>query len=175
LRADFYASALRHRPLADALQGRVENLGPMTREELREAIIRPAGVVSFENGLVDTLLDDVTAQPGSLPLLQFALREMWMRLDKRRMTRATYDAIGGVEGAVAQRAQKIFDSLTTKGGDTHAVMLFRRLFTRLVSLGEGAEDTRRIVGRGELGQETWELAQRLAGEDIRRSLDITSP
>jgi len=172
LRADFYGMALRHRPLADALQGRVENLGPMTREELREAIVRPAGAVTFESGLVDTLLDDVGSRPGSLPLLQFALREMWGRLDKRRMTRATYQAIGGVEGALAQRAQSIFESLTTDSKDAHAVMLFRRLFTRLVSLSEGAEDTRRIVGREELGQEEWALAQRLAGEGNR--LIVTS-
>ncbi len=167
LRADFYGMALRHRPLADALQGRMENLGPMTREELREAIVRPAGADTFENGLVDTLLDDVGRRPGSLPLLQFALREMWGRLDKRRMTRAIYEAIGGVEGALAKRAQAIYDTLTTSGEDTHAVMLFRRLFTRLVTLGEGAEDTRRIVGREELGQESWALAQQLAGQDNR--------
>jgi formylglycine-generating enzyme required for sulfatase activity len=172
LRADFYGMALRHRPLADALQGRVENLGPMTRDELRDAIVRPAGAVAFENGLVDTLLDDVGSRPGSLPLLQFALREMWGRLDKRRMTRAIYEAIGGVEGALAQRAQAIFESLTTGSNDAHAVMLFRRLFTRMVSLGEGAEDTRRIVGREELGPEEWALAQRLAGEDNR--LVVTS-
>src|SRR5258708_15379926 len=167
LRADFYGMALRHRPLADALQGRMENLGPMTREELREAIVRPAGADTFENGLVDTLLDDVGRRPRSLPLLQFALREMWGRLDKRRMTRAIYEAIGGVEGALAKRAQAIYDTLTTSGEDTHAVMLFRRLFTRLVTLGEGAEDTRRIVGREELGQESWALAQQLAGQDNR--------
>jgi WD40 repeat protein len=172
LRADFYGMALRHRQLADALQGRLENLGPMTRDELRDAIVKPAGVVSFEDGLVDTLLDDVTSRPGSLPLLQFALREMWGRLSKRCMTRATYDAIGGVEGALAQRAQAIFENLTKEGGDTHAVMLFRRLFTRLVGLGEGVEDTRRTVGRDELGQEAWALAQRLAGEDNR--LIVTS-
>ena len=172
LRADFYGRALRHRPLADALQGRVENLGPMTCEELREAIVRPAGAVTFENGLVDTLLDDVGNRPGNLPLLQFALREMWGRLDKRRMTRAIYDAIGGVEGALAQRAQAIFDALTAKGEDARAVTLFRQLFTRLVALGEGSEDTRRIVGREELGQESWALAQRLAGEDNR--LIVTS-
>jgi formylglycine-generating enzyme required for sulfatase activity len=172
LRADFYGVALGHRRLADALQGGVENLGPMTREELREAITRPAGIVSFENGLVDTLLDDVGGRPGSLPLLQFALREMWGHLEKPRMTRSSYDAIGGVEGAVAQRAQAIYDAATEKGNDTHTVMLFRRLFTRLVTLSEGAEDTRRIVGREELGPETWQLAQRLAGEENR--LIVTS-
>src|SRR5271166_179033 len=77
LRADFYGIALRYRPLADALQGRVVNLGPMTREELREAITLPARSVAFDEGLVDTMLDVVASQPGSLPLLQFALREMW--------------------------------------------------------------------------------------------------
>src|SRR5215472_6713559 len=169
LRADFYGMALRHRPLADALQGRVVNLGPMTREELREAVIRPAQVkdIAFETGLVDTLLDAVTSKPGSLPLLQFALREMWRHLDKRCLTRAGYDAIGGVEGAIAQRAQAIYNQRTTNGEDEHAVTLFRQLFTRLVTLGEGRQDTRRIVGRAELGERAWELAQRLAGEGNR--------
>ena len=51
--------------------------------------------------------------------------------------------------------------------DATSVALFRRLFTRLVTLGEGAEDTRRIVGRDELGPEEWALAQNLAGEDNR--------
>ena len=167
LRADFYGIALRYRPLADALQGRVVNLGPMTREELREAITLPARSVAFDEGLVDTMLDDVASQPGSLPLLQFALREMWGRPEIPRMTRASYDAIGGIKGALKLRAQAIYDAATKKGEDAHAAALFRRLFTRLVTLGEGAEDTRRIVGREELGPEAWQLAQRLASEDNR--------
>src|SRR5271156_1295241 len=79
LRADFYGGALRHRPLADALQGHVENLGPMNRPELQAAIVDPAkqAGVTFDTGLVQTLLDDVERKPGGLPLLQFALREMW--------------------------------------------------------------------------------------------------
>src|SRR5881394_3531706 len=44
---------------------------------------------------------------------------------------------------------------------------FQRLFTRLVRLGEGQEDTRRVVDRAELGDEVWGLAQRLAGEENR--------
>jgi WD40 repeat protein len=172
MRADFYGMALRHRPLADALQGRVENLGPMTRKELRDAIVLPAGVVRFESGLVDTLLDEVERRPGSLPLLQFALREMWGQQQKRCVTRASYDAIGGVEGALAQHAQAIYDSATAKGENRIQVQLFRRLFTRLVTPGEGAEDTRRVVGRDELGPDAWALAQRLADEGNR--LVVTS-
>lgn len=89
LRADFYGRALQHRPLVDALQGHVENLGPMNREELQAAIARPAqnAKVSFEAGLVETLLDDVENKPGSLPLLQFALREMWGRQERRKVSR----------------------------------------------------------------------------------------
>jgi hypothetical protein len=167
LRADFYGAALRYRPLADALQGHVENLGPMSREELREAIVKPAGAVTYETGLVETLLDEVTNRPGSLPLLQFALREMWGLQRDRCITRKIYDAIGGVEGALARRAQAIFDAQTRAGRDDHAVRLFQRVFLRMVTLGEGAEDTRRVVGRHELGEEGWALAQRLAGEDNR--------
>jgi hypothetical protein len=169
LRADFYNAALRYRPLADRLQDHIENLGPMNRDELREAIVKPAEAVGvgFEPGLVNTILDDVQRRPGSLPLLQFALREMWGRLKTPRMTRADYDAIGGVEGALAKRAQAIFDNATQEGKDEPQVALFCRLFTRLVTLGEGAEDTRRIVGRDELGPDAWALSQKLADEHNR--------
>jgi len=169
LRADFYGRALRHRPLADALQGRVENLGPMNREELQAAIRRPAEAakISFEPGLVETLLDNVESKPGSLPLLQFALREIWGRQENSKITRKSYDDIGGVEGALAQRAEAIFATMTENGANPQMAQAFRRLFTRLVTLGEGQEDTRRVVDRRELGEDVWSLAQRLANEDNR--------
>ena len=59
------------------------------------------------------------------------------------------------------------DSATDQGKDEATLGLFRRLFTRLVTLGEGAEDTRRTVGREELGPDAWALAQKLADEDNR--------
>jgi hypothetical protein len=169
LRADFYNAALRYRSLADRLQDHIENLGPMTRDELREAIVEPAKAVGveFEPGLVNTILNDVEKRPGSLPLLQFALREMWGRLKTPLLARTDYDAIGGVEGALAKRAQTIFEDATDQGKNEAAVTLFRRLFTRLVTLGEGSEDTRRVVGRDELGPDAWALAQKLADEENR--------
>jgi WD40 repeat protein len=167
MRADFYNTALLQPSMAKAFQDRVENLPPMTREELRTAVIEPAKPVGFEPGLVEAILDDVERRPGSLPLLQFALREMWGRLEKPMMTRAVYDAIDGVEGALAKRAHSIFLAATDEGKNAEAVAAFRRLFTRMVTLGEGAEDTRRIVQRAELGADAWALAQKLAGEDNR--------
>jgi len=169
LRADFYGQALLYRPFADALQNHVENLGPMNRDELRQAIVHPAdnAKISFDPGLVETLLDAVENKPGSLPLLQFTLREMWGRQEKRTITRKSYDTIGGVEGALAQRAEAIFAVLTESGANLQMDKAFQHLFTRLVTLGEGQEDTRRVVERKELGDEAWSLAQRLADENNR--------
>ena len=169
MRADFYGRALRHRPLADALQNHVENLGPMNREELQAAIVHPAANsgVAFEPGVVETLLDTVEKKPGGLPLLQFALREMWGRQEQKKITRKSYDEIGGVEGALAQRAETVFAGLTKEGADPEMDKAFQRLFTRLVTLGEGQEDTRRVVERTEFSDQVWGLAQRLAGEENR--------
>ena len=117
LRADFYGRALQYRPFADALQNHVENLGPMNRGELRAAIVCSAenAKVSFDSDLIEALLDDVENKPGSLPLLQFALREMWGRQEKRRITRKSYDDIGGIEKALARRAEAIFAKFTGSG------------------------------------------------------------
>jgi len=81
LRGDFYGRALSHRPFADALQDRVINLGPMTQEELEQAVVGPAGNVGleFESRLVGRILEDVGEEPGNLPLLEFALTELWNR------------------------------------------------------------------------------------------------
>ncbi len=167
LRGDFYGQALLNRKLSDALQGRVVNLGSMTRSELTDAIVKPAGDVRFEPGLVEKLLDDVEENPGSLPLLQFALVEMWKRQQNAILTRRDYQAIGGLCGALAQQAQKTFDALTDRGQRLEEVRAFRRLFTRMVAFGEGGHDSRRVVDRRELHASDWALAQRLASEDNR--------
>ncbi|UFW64311.1 hypothetical protein RlegWSM1455_22925 [Rhizobium laguerreae] len=167
LRADFFGMALRYRPLSDALQGRVQNLGPMQRVELRDAIEKPAGEEAFEAGLVDTILDDVASSPGNLPLLQFALRELWLRQGADGMTHTAYQAIGTVDGALAKRAEDILARMTDGGSNEARLKQFQRLFTRLVTPGKGVEDTRRVVNRNELDGEAWQLAQRLADEENR--------
>ena len=80
LRADFYGAAIGlSRGLSDGIQEGLINVGPMTREELRLTIEKPAAAaqLQFEPGLVDRILDHVEKQPGTLPLLEFALTELF--------------------------------------------------------------------------------------------------
>ena len=134
LRVDFYSHCLGHRPLADRLEGRVVNIGPMTEGELRRAVEEPAGSVGvrFEAGLVERFLEDVRGEPGALPLLEFALTELWERRRGGLLTHKAYEEFGGVGGAIAQRAEKEYGHFSEEEKG-----LVRRIFLNLVTPGEG--------------------------------------
>jgi WD40 repeat protein/DNA-binding SARP family transcriptional activator len=159
LRADFMSHALTHRPFADALQDASLMLGPMSRDELRLAIEKPAEKqgAAFEAGLVERLLDDVGEEPGNLPLLEFALTLLWERQMDGWLTHSGYEEIGRAEGALARYADRAFAELDKRGRERA-----QRIFVQLVRPGEGTADTRRMATRGELGDENWELVQQLA-------------
>jgi len=146
LRADFYGQAIGlSRSLSDSIQQGLVNLGPMTDEELRQAIEGPARHIglSFEPGLMARLLDDAKGQPGNLPLLEFALKELWQSRQGVKITNDRYDAIGRLEGAISKRADAQFERVPPA---KHEAVL--RAFTRLVRVSAANEqgtDTRRRV------------------------------
>jgi energy-coupling factor transporter ATP-binding protein EcfA2 len=111
LRADFCGQAYTCRSLADALQSADLKLGSMNGEELREAIERPAQLmeVELEEKLTERLLEDVKQEPGNLPLLEFALTELWKKQRQRRLTHQAYAEIGGVAKALANHAETVVD------------------------------------------------------------------
>ncbi|MCK6626349.1 MAG: hypothetical protein L6R45_14380 [Anaerolineae bacterium] len=147
LRADFYAHCAQYENLREALARQQEYVGPMSPEELRRAIELPAQQAGceFEPGLVELILRDVGDEPGALPLLSHALLETWRRRRGSLLTLAGYAETGGVRGAIAKTAASVFERLTP---EQQAVA--RRIFLRLTELGEGAQDTRRRMSRGEL-------------------------
>ena len=159
MRADFLGNALSYRPFADVLQNADVKLGPMNREELTEAIEKPAQKleVTFETGLVERILKDVENQPGNLPLLEFALTELWNKRTDKQLTHKIYEEIGQVEGALARHADEKYGNLTE---DEQGKV--RRIFIQLVRPGEGTEDTRRIAMKAELGEQSWALVKQLA-------------
>ena len=101
MRSDFLSACAPFPQLAAVFSAHQELVGPMTAAELREAIEQPAVLVSCEvqPGLTERLLADVEGQPGALPLMQFALTEVWKKRDVRRLTLRAYDELGGSRGA----------------------------------------------------------------------------
>ena len=154
MRADFLSNALSYRPFADALQNRDVKLGTMNREELSQVIEQPAKKlgVKFEVGLVERILNDIDKEPGNLPLLEFALTELWTKRTGRQLTHHAYENIGQVQGALADYADKKYSSLTPNKREKA-----QHIFIQLVRPGEGTEDTRRQANRVELGEENWNL------------------
>ncbi|MDJ0899442.1 MAG: WD40 repeat domain-containing protein [Xenococcus sp. MO_188.B8] len=159
MRADFLGNALSYPTFADLLRTADVKIRSMNREELCSVIEKPAQKlgVTFEAGLVERILDDVEDEPGNLPLLEFALTELWNKRTSKQLTHKIYEEIGQVEGALARHADEKYGNLTKEEQDQ-----VRRIFLQLVRPGEGAEDTRRIAMKTELGEQSWSLVKQLA-------------
>lgn len=156
MRADFYMAALRWPSLADALQNDQVVVGPMGDGDLRQAITEPARMTGLvlDGGLVHLLLRELAPvgtragaahDIGTLPLLSHALLATWEHGQRGTMTVEDYLATGGIRGAIAQTADSLYLELTDTEKD-----LARRLFLRLVQVGEDTPDTRRRVQLEEL-------------------------
>ncbi|GAA3445979.1 PD40 domain-containing protein [Planomonospora venezuelensis] len=147
VRADFYAHCTDHPELAAALTGAQVPVGPMTTEELRQAVTRPAqeaGCV-VEGSLLAAIMADSAGQIGALPLISHALAETWRRRRGTTLTLTGYQAAGGVHGALAKTAETAYEALTP-AQQARA----REVFVRLTAFGEGTDDTGRPISPAEL-------------------------
>src|SRR5439155_10575353 len=134
LRADFYDRPLLYRGFADLMRSYVEAVVPLSSDELERAIVNPAKQldVGMEPGLLADMLAEVVDEPGALPLLQYALTELFDRREGNTLTLSAYRDIGGIAGALAGRADELYRALDADGRGA-----CRQLFLRLVTLGEG--------------------------------------
>ncbi|MEV7889366.1 nSTAND1 domain-containing NTPase [Streptomyces sp. NPDC002817] len=162
VRADFYGRCAEHGPLAEALRDSTLLVGPMTPAQLREAVVRPAAArrIVAERALTARIVADVAGEPGGLPLMAHALREVWRRRTGKTLTLAAYEAVGGVQGAVAHTAESVYTACTPA-----EALVVRALLLRLVNPGDGTEDTRRPLDRTELDADatTTRVLERLVG------------
>ncbi|MFD3728949.1 hypothetical protein [Streptomyces sp. NPDC058671] len=159
IRSDFYAACVDYPPLRAALQDAPLVVGPMTDEELREAVLLPAMDVGLdvEDGLIEVLLHDLGAtmamgpagearyEAGRLPLLAHALRVCWQQRHGATLTVRGYRDTGGIQGAIASTADRIYSGL-----DDDERGVAQSLFLRMVRVGDGTEDVRRRLSRAEL-------------------------
>jgi len=146
VRGDFLTRVAALPALAAVMTRSLHLLGPLSPADARDAVVGPARAkgVRFETeALVEALVSSITDQPGALPLLSFALAELWQRRDPERavIPAAALDAIGGVAGGLARHADAVIGALS----DAERAWA-RRIALRLVT----RDDTRAERDRHEL-------------------------
>ncbi|MBD0345293.1 MAG: pentapeptide repeat-containing protein [Coleofasciculus sp. Co-bin14] len=160
LRADFYSYVVNYPSFGEALNKYpAQNLSLMNVEEMQAAIELPAKKmgVKLEEGLTQRILDDVKQEPGNLPLLEFALTQLWDKQSQGQLTHQAYSEIGEVAKALSNHAEGVYGKLSEQEQKQA-----QRIFLQLVHSQEGTKDTRWVATRGEVGEDCWGfLIQRL--------------
>jgi WD40 repeat protein len=145
MRDDFLIRCSDHESLAPVFES-LTPLTALTPDGLRRAVVEPAKKQGYrfeEDALVDEMVSAVEGVRGALPLLAFAVARLWEKRDRERklLTRAAYQEIAGVEGALAQHAEATMDRI---GPERQG--LVREIFRNLVT----AQGTRAVIDREEL-------------------------
>jgi hypothetical protein len=153
MREDFREECGGYPELVNLLDTHAVRIEPMDAAELRQAMENQAAKVGlrFEPGLSNTILDDLQGEPGTMPLLQHTLLELWNHRRGRWLRAEEYQKIGGVKKAIANTAAAVYRDLS----DDDKVRV-RGIFERLTRLddeareADGRRDTRQRVNLDEL-------------------------
>jgi WD40 repeat protein len=137
-----------------------------SKDALREILTRPSQAAGYrydDPSLVDDMLKAIASEPAGLPLLQFAVRMLWDKRDKDRriLSRAAYDAIGGVAGALAEHAEAVLAGLSPE-----QAKVARQMFLRLVT----PQRTRHVMRADQLVAELGPSAPELLDRFTRARL-----
>jgi WD40 repeat protein/DNA-binding SARP family transcriptional activator len=170
IRADRLSDVSGHTEMSRLVERGLYLVGRLREEGLREAIERPARQAGLlvEPGLVDLLVAEVARDPGALPLLSHALQETWRRREGRILTVAGYRDSGGINGAVAQSAERLYGALEPAERDN-----LRELMLRLVMPDREGDPVPAKVPRRTLAtdSELEDLAERLVAARLVTSDD----
>ena len=167
VRADYWGEVLSHHPpLAARLACEATvHLPALQREGLAAVISKPANQtrLAIEPELVEALLNDAEDQPGDLPLLEFALRQLWSAQigTGRGMSREAYEAVGRLAKAIVTHAEFAYQRLTPEERDA-----VPGVFAALVQVDEARTDLRRRARLKELSELGQAVAHRLADERL---------
>nr|WP_199305730.1 pentapeptide repeat-containing protein [Pseudanabaena sp. FACHB-2040] len=147
LRSDFLGATQQHPRLNKLFSSQGFLVPIMQPEELAIAITEPAKRAghALDKATVQWLIRETEGQEAALPLLQFALTQIWEGLRNGVEPADTLKHIGGVGGALASEAKRLYESLTP---DQQRVA--RCTFLALVQINEDNKNTRRRAAISEL-------------------------
>jgi hypothetical protein len=126
----------------------------LDRKQMEEAIVRPGEVrtaafqpFTFQQDLVNRIINDAGDRPDQLPLMQHALLRTWKRAVSRNLangklvlTHKDYENAGQIEEALSRDADDVWDKVK---GDSKRAQLVRHLFLLLCDVSPEREVTRR--------------------------------
>lgn len=140
LRSDFAGAVPLSSVFGRAARERALPVQAMSRAELAASIKQPAEELgcAWPQAFVERLVDQVEGRAGALPLLQFALQQLWPKLVSGRL-----DSLGStrlIEDFLTDTADDLFAA-----ADTQDQCTLRRAFLAMIQLGEGTADTRRVA------------------------------
>ncbi len=145
IRADYFDHPLDHPVFGGIAAQAAVAVPPMGATDLERTVVGPAaGRLEVDEGLVTELVSAVNGEPGALPALQFTLRELADR-GHDALRRDDLAALGGVDGAIAHRAEQMYAALDPSGQQ-----VLRQVLQRMVVVDETGEPSRRTVPRAEL-------------------------
>ncbi|MGK7887321.1 MAG: caspase family protein [Crocosphaera sp.] len=172
MRSDFRGRLREHTKLVNKIEKPYINVEHLKREEIEEIIKKPADLVGLqiESSLQQQLINDVEDYPGSLPLLEYTLTQLWQETRKqgeRFLTLKTYQGLGGIEGTLEKRADEVFNSL-----DKNEQVIAKRIFLELTQVGNKFDTRRRVylhelVNSHHTLEQLDQVTQKLADEKNR--------
>lgn len=142
------------------------HLGPLSPRMLQDMIEKPAAATgyTFEPGLVERILQDTGQEPGNLALVEYALKQLFEKRKDQEFTLEAYEAIGGVVGAIATKANDVLSSLEDEVRGSFDVV-----FVELVHVDRERPPTRArtALSTFSANQAAVQLIDALAGQDCR--------
>ena len=146
MRSDYLGECAQIPGLAEAVNSGEYLIPKLTRDQRRDAIERPVAVGggSISSRLVNQLLNEVGDEVDQLPVLQHALMRVWDAWeadheDDAKLDLRHYEQVGGLNHALSQHADEVFDSLDS----THSRSLCERIFKALTERGDDERGIRR--------------------------------
>ena len=175
MRADFVESCLQYERLKALIQAQAVYLSPLTGADLTDAIAKPAEQQGYRltPDLLSEIVNDSGKEPGFLPLLQFALTQLWeyRNCQSHELTAEAYLAIGKLAGALNAHAEQIYgwnDYIDPETGEINASPTvsrgraeqdwIRAMLLRLVRPGTAEKDTRQRQPQSKLVELAGETA-----------------
>src|SRR5687768_9019822 len=169
MRSDFVSNCATYPALNELLSQEFRQIGAMQSEELVAAIALPARHVGLpiEDELIARIINDMKGEPGALPLMQFALKDLFDSQEEKggviALTLDDYLRHGGIHKSLERHADATFAKLSE-----HEQDLARSIFSGLIEIGRGTQDTKRTALFDELipantkAEEVGSIVQKLA-------------